>query len=210
MLGLMFIVGIGSLLLLVALAMWAAKRISLKAGQSAATAQRWKYGVLAAVLLAIFWDWLPTWIAYEYYSRQAGLTVFKTLEQWKAENPGVAQTLEPYQRFSTADKRSAVIYLPNDVFRNPLNERFAMDSWREMPMLSIKVWRDQLIDSRTNMVLASATWVSSGNAGGVASGGAGWWKPWLIRKETPEMEETSRAFHNIVDQAHQIREANTP
>ena len=206
MLGLMFIVGIGSLVLLVALAMWAAKRISLKAGQSAATAQRWKYGVLAAVLLAIFWDWLPTWIASEYYSRQSGLTVFKTLEQWKAEHPGVAGTLEAYQLNSKADKRAALVYLPNDVFRDPLNARFAMDWWKETPILSIRVWRRQLIDTQTNIVLASETSVTSGNPGGIASGGAGWAKPWLIRERTPEMQDASNAFLKVVDSAHQIAE----
>lgn len=177
MLGLMFIVGIGSLLLLVALAMWAAKRISLKAGQSAATAQRWKYGVLAAVLLAIFWDWLPTWIAYEYYSRQAGLTVFKTLEQWKVENPGVAEGLEAYRDY-TRDRRGDVVRLPNGRLRYPLNARFASDNWREYVFLSVQVWTFEVVDQKTNEVLARYIDVSSGPRG--APGGEGWWKVWTV------------------------------
>ena len=206
MLGLMFIVGIGSLLLLVALAMWAAKRISLKAGQSAATAQRWKYGVLAAVLLAIFWDWLPTWIAYEYYSRQAGLTVFKTLEQWKVENPGVARTLEPYTLNQNADRRATALVTASGARRYPLNDRFALDEARLRPFLSISVWRRQLVDTGTATVLAAEVSVTSGNSGGVATGGEGWWKPWLIRQRTAEMQDTSSVFLKFVDSAHQVAE----
>ena len=179
MLGLMFIVGIGSVLLLVALALWAAQRISLKAGQSATTARRWKYGVLAAVLLAIFWDWLPTWIAYEYYSRQAGLTVFKTLEQWKAENPGVAQTLEAYGK-TPQDLRDDPIPLPQGWNRHPLNARFAYDEQQLHVFLSVRKWTFQLVDMQTGDVLARFIEASSGNRGGIASGGEGWLKFWLI------------------------------
>ena len=179
MLGLMFITVIGSLVLLVVLAMWAAKRISLRAGQSAATARRWKYGVLAAVLLAIFWDWLPTWIAYEYYSRQAGLTVFKTLEQWKAENPGEAGALERYG-VVPSDKRDDTLRLSDGRHRNLLNARLADDFERRNVFLSVRIWTHELVDVRKGEILARQTAVVSGNSGGLHAGGDGWFKFWLV------------------------------
>ena len=199
MLGLMFIVGIGSVLLLVALAMWAAKRISLKAGQSAATAQRWKYGVLAAVLLAIFWDWLPTWIAYEYYSRQAGLTVFKTLEQWKAENPGVAQTLEAYGK-TPQDQRDDTIRLGQHKTRTMLNARFAFDREEARLLLSVRSVTLDLVDASSSNLMARHVKVRSGNSGGIASGGEGWLKPWLIHG-SEDLGTGSEEFFDLVERA---------
>ena len=209
MLGLMFLLGIGGFVLLVWWGMWFAQRRALAAGEPPNVARRWKYGVLGAVLLLLFWDWLPTWIAYEYYSRQAGLQVFKTLEQWKAENPGVAETLEAFQLNSDADKRSAMVYLPNGVFRHPLNERFAVDEWKETPFLSVRVWRRQLIDPKAKAVLVEDFSVTAGNPGGTATGGAGWWKPWLIRGRSQEMEAASTEFQRTVDSAHRIAEGKS-
>ncbi len=205
MLGLMFLLGIGVFGLLVWWGMWFAQRRALAMGQTPSVARRWKCAVLGAVLLLIFWDWLPTWIAYEYYSRQAGLQVFKTLEQWQAENPGVAQTLEPYRDY-TGDKRSDPIRLPNGVSRYPLNARFAVDEWKEAPFLSIRAWRRHLIDPQTNTVLVKEFSVTAGNSGGIATGGAGWWKPWLIRGRSQEMEDASTEFQRMVERARRITE----
>jgi hypothetical protein len=45
------------------------------------------WGVFAIFIILIFWDWIPTLLAHKYYcSTQAGFIVFKTPEQWKAEN----------------------------------------------------------------------------------------------------------------------------
>jgi len=39
------------------------------------------------IYLPVFWDHIPTLVAYEYYCRaEAGLWVYKMLEQWLAEN----------------------------------------------------------------------------------------------------------------------------
>ncbi|MBI5619049.1 MAG: hypothetical protein HY943_22465 [Gammaproteobacteria bacterium] len=52
-------------------------------------------GTISLIMfLLVFWDWIPTAVAHHYYcSTRAGLKVYKTLEQWRAENPGVAETL---------------------------------------------------------------------------------------------------------------------
>lgn len=48
------------------------------------------WGVLAAFVMynLVFWDLIPTLVMHKYYcSTQAGFWVYKTPEQWKAENP---------------------------------------------------------------------------------------------------------------------------
>ncbi|MEQ1531676.1 MAG: hypothetical protein ABL925_20380, partial [Methylococcales bacterium] len=50
----------------------------------------WLWGGLAAFVMynLVFWDWLPTVAAHKYYcATEAGFWVYKTPEQWKAENP---------------------------------------------------------------------------------------------------------------------------
>ncbi|MBI4694391.1 MAG: hypothetical protein HY749_10230 [Gammaproteobacteria bacterium] len=52
-------------------------------------------GTISLIMfLLVFWDWIPTAVAHHYYcSTRAGLKVYKTLEQWRVENPGVMETL---------------------------------------------------------------------------------------------------------------------
>ncbi len=49
------------------------------------------WGLMAAFVLynLIFWDWLPTEGMHKYYcSSEAGFWVYKSVDQWKDENPG--------------------------------------------------------------------------------------------------------------------------
>lgn len=55
--------------------------------------RRWLWGGLTGLLMynLVFWDWIPTMIAYKYYcNTQAGFTVFKTPEQWLSENSSLS------------------------------------------------------------------------------------------------------------------------
>ena len=75
------------------------------------------------VYLPVFWDWLPTVAMHQYYcATEAGFWVYKTLDQWKAENPGVMETLvvnkgEPsnYETFDDGHGKTNT-YLPNNYF----------------------------------------------------------------------------------------------
>ena len=56
--------------------------------------KRWGWGAALVMWLIPFWDWLPTVAAHQYYcATESGFWVYKTLDQWKKENPGVAETL---------------------------------------------------------------------------------------------------------------------
>lgn len=56
--------------------------------------RKWGVGVFVLMLGLIFWDWLPMEILYKYEcENHAGFFQDKPLEEWKAENPGVWETL---------------------------------------------------------------------------------------------------------------------
>jgi len=201
MIGLMAISVLGGLL---ALAVWVFARTNkalLRHGKSEAAARAWAVAVVVALSLPITWDAIPTWIAFEYYShKEAGIQVFKTLEQWKAENPGVAGALVPY---GFKDKRGESQNLGNNKFRHPLNERFAYDSSKTNLFLSVYAVRYELIDRKNEVVLVRHTSVISGNSGGLAAGGSGWWAFWLIHK-TPDA--VFNGFFNYVESTKALGE----
>ncbi|NOT19640.1 MAG: hypothetical protein HOP24_05120 [Sideroxydans sp.] len=55
---------------------------------------RWGAGAALVMFMIPCWDWLPTVAMHKYFcEKEAGFWVYKTLDQWKAENPGVMETL---------------------------------------------------------------------------------------------------------------------
>lgn len=134
---------------------------------------RWGIGAFLLVYLPIFWDWIPTVVVHQYYcAKDSGFWVYKTLDQWKAENPGVMerlhQTLQPIQK------------MPHG-YLQIWDERFAIETHRRfpVPLLSTKVDEELLIDRKTGEVLAKGVNVGSG-VGNMMTGGG--FKFWLNQK----------------------------
>ena len=103
--------------------------------------------------LPVFWDHVPTLLAHTYYcEKEAGFWVYRTMDQWKIENPGVAETLVAYN-----DGRSA-----NGAYI--LNQRFNLVV-RKSDRLLFNRWRreQQIVDSKTNETLARYVDFSIGN-----------------------------------------------
>ena len=76
----------------VGIALFAAK-VAKSFGRSG---KGWGAIILVVMLGLVFWDWLPMEVMYYYDCKNnAGFTQFKTLSQWKQENPGVWETLGP-------------------------------------------------------------------------------------------------------------------
>ncbi|MDP2242370.1 MAG: hypothetical protein Q8K18_19705 [Burkholderiales bacterium] len=87
------IVGVLYLFLLVAVTR-AAYRWAKGKGLSKSKCRLAAAGGFLVVYLPVFWDHIPTLIAYKYYcEREAGFWIYKTLEQWKKENPGAEDKL---------------------------------------------------------------------------------------------------------------------
>ena len=54
--------------------------------------KRWGWSAVLVMYLIPFWDWLPTIATHRYScTTQSGFWIYKTLDQWKKENPGVME-----------------------------------------------------------------------------------------------------------------------
>ena len=153
----------------------------------------WVWGLGAAFVMynLVFWDWLPTVYAHKYYcEKEAGFWVYKTLDQWKAENPGVMeglhQILQPEKNTDYGDI---------DV----IDERFAIETHRHqvLPLLTTNIADRRLIDRKTGETLAKGIDVGSG-VGYMATGGG--LKFWL--NQPPCRQDD---FWKIVKQLGQMR-----
>ena len=105
MLGLMVIgAALIYLVLLIGVTVWVyrwAKRRGYSKGRAWGTA----FAAFFVLWLLVFWDWIPTVAAHKYYcAKEGGFTVYKNLEQWQKENPGVVETLTPYTYVRAKDK----------------------------------------------------------------------------------------------------------
>ena len=117
------------------------------------------WGIVAAFIMynLVFWDFIPTYALYKYYcNTKAGFWVYKTPEQWKAENPGVAETLtwrENPQRYESPDA--------NRGYR--LNERF-VEVIRETksPILPVRIYHRSIIDLKNSESVVQMISVSAG------------------------------------------------
>lgn len=184
-----FIVLAGFLALAIWVFLWTHKTMRGN-GKSGALATAWAFGAVIALSLPITWDAIPTWIAFKYYAhKEVGLTVLKTLEQWKAENPGVAETLEPYGK-DYNDRRTKAIELKDNKTRRMLNARFAFDLEILNPVLSVHLVHQDIVDTKTGELMVRFSGAGSGNSGGLALGGTGWWKFWNLHITSRPEQET--------------------
>jgi hypothetical protein len=125
------------------------------------SAKRWGWSAALVMYLIPFWDWLPTVAVHQYYcATESGFWVYKTLDQWKAKNPGVMETL-------VDDGKGAFTRVGDDINyidKNVLNQRFHWTSEkRHMPFfLPIYSWKFEVVDSKNGDVLARRVDFSSG------------------------------------------------
>ncbi len=106
-------------------------------------------GWLAGILMysLILWDFIPTHAMLQYHcATEGGFTVYKSLEQWRQENPGVAKTLTPIENppWKRTDNLTLV----------PLNQRFAWEFEEIIHPLKIHERNERIVDLKTGEVLA--------------------------------------------------------
>lgn len=95
----------------------------------------------------VFWDWpFQTWEYQMLCRREAGLTVFKTPEQWDAENGGVLKSGS-----FAPDNRYAI--LGEDHVRKWMNERFYYEYKINKKKWGIEEWVYEVYDGDKNEVL---------------------------------------------------------
>lgn len=108
----------------------------------------WHYGlpVGLACYLLVFWDHIPTLLVHQYQcATQSGLVVHKTPKQWKKENPGVAETLKPFEKTQHRYEGNKSIY--------QLNPRFAWVTSSEEVLLGVRAKHQRVIDTDSGEIL---------------------------------------------------------
>jgi hypothetical protein len=142
--------------------------------------------VFLAIFLPVFWDWIPTIIAHDYYCKQAGFTEFKPVEQWKKENPGVWETLRKYntdERHEARKDRDYLDYQGQRYERDPRNPRISTYKSRiRHEPLFVFTTTYLVYDEEKQEVLALNKYSSAGPGGSLAIGtNYGWsgFKLWL-------------------------------
>ncbi|MDO8465396.1 MAG: hypothetical protein Q7S46_09135 [Gallionella sp.] len=117
------------------------------------SAKRWGWGAAFVMYSLVFWDWIPTVAMHQYYcAKDSGFWVYKTLEQWKVENPGVMEGLvedkiTPMHRVSDDE---------NHTDTQILNQRFRWATEKTHPvfLLSVNRLKREIVDSKNGEVVA--------------------------------------------------------
>lgn len=120
------------------------------AAQSDGWSSRERKGIaaiaFAILFLPMFWDWIPTVWAYSYYcDTYFGLAISRTPQQWKKENPGVAETLVRQTPSLSGGSIGNRYY--------QLNQRFRWEIRNTDRFLTIVQRDETLVDSHTGDVL---------------------------------------------------------
>ena len=172
MIGLMYLLffsayALISLAVVVGAVKWARKR-----GRSTF---RWGFAAAFIMYNLVFWDWIPSIIQHEYYCRtKAGFWVYKTLDQWKAENPGILEALKYNNGKKKSDHKEDGRGYTNYYY---LNNRFYVVS-RIEDLLFLKLdfgvrsVQSILLDLNDDSVLAKYVGFTVGSA----PGGLRFWK----------------------------------
>jgi len=135
----------------IGLYLWACYRITQWAKKRAINTGLpvWKYALPAALLSygLLFWDWIPTFATHQCLCRsESGFTVNKSLEQWKQENPGIADTLTPIEQAKWQHE--------GNITRVPMNQRFIWEFEDTQHWFGIHGRDERIVDTQTGDVLA--------------------------------------------------------
>lgn len=184
------------LLISVGVVVWAA-RYARKNGKSA---KRWGFGAVLVMYLIPFWDWIPTVATHQYYcATEAGFWAYKAPEQWKKENPGVMETLVANKGWPSRHEERQGGHMKIDTAL--VNERFNIVVVQQdvINFLSIIRRQEELLDLRTNEILARYVDFSTGHSVAHTVGPPGPMKFWLHNGEcgkSPGIAITSRKWMN--------------
>jgi len=143
MIGLVYVVVFGFYLALSAGAVATAIDYARKNGKSA---KKWGWGTAFVMYSLVFWDWIPTVAVHQYYcAKDSGFWVYKTLDQWKAENPGVMEGLTT-QRVWQHDYTNG-----GDVVH--INQRIDLVYEKNRPISTVGMDERKLVDVKNGELL---------------------------------------------------------
>ncbi|WP_037587897.1 hypothetical protein [Stenoxybacter acetivorans] len=140
MAGLLFLFILLLIFLLIVLFSYIFGKIAAKLGKQGLG--KW---VFLGIMVFLFWDWIPMEITYKKLcENEAGLTVYKTTEQWQKENLGVWETLRK-------DGYEQKVKIKNGyITKEKLNQRFLQERYWVRENFSIIRIEKNLFDIKTN------------------------------------------------------------
>jgi hypothetical protein len=148
---------VACIVLYLALSVWAvvlAGKWAKKRGR-----RRWPWCTTVGLFmyLLVAWEQIPTFVVGRYYcATQAGLTVYKTPEQWVAENPGVEEVLT--WRNISPEKNHGI--RGADIF---LNQRLVWSVRNNaLKYLPVNISVDEVFDREKETVLVRHVAISTG------------------------------------------------
>lgn len=170
-------------------------------------------GTVAAIVVTLpvtilLWEYAQTKRCLERYCREeAKVIIFESLEEWKRENPGVAENLQPYNDKNAPDIISKGDGLHNSSTTKFLNRRFAHITKKEGPLQSnVFKHSEELVDTKTDKVIASLTDFSSGYGNPFLGATYGWssYKVWLATDNCPSFDKNVTVFSNYFESIKNI------
>lgn len=128
----------------------------------------WLCGGVAAFVMynLLFCDWIPTVAVRQYYcSSQAGFWVYKTADEWKAENPGVLETLPKENPAGSPTESIQFDNRHGEMDTYHLNDRFSwIVTWQDVSHLLPIIRTVELVkDEKKNEILARYVDFSTGH-----------------------------------------------
>ena len=157
----------------------------------------WGIGVFLLIFLPVFWDWIPTVLMHKYYcSTEAGFWVYKTADQWKAENPGVMETLVQADSHFVSER---------NVSTYSLNSRFEWVLTDSSVLFPLPLFQheESIVDVENGDVLARYSDYSTGYSNAYVTGrnGLTGMKFWLVRQHCDSGmrdQDSIRNFRNSI------------
>lgn len=117
------------------------------------SAKRWGWGAAFVMYSIVFWDWIPTVVVHQYYcAKDSGFWVYKTLDQWKAENPGGMETLVANKGTPSTHQGDEENYSLIEIVNQRFN-RITISS-RLVSFLPVHRYEQQLVDVKNEDLLA--------------------------------------------------------
>ena len=105
------------------------------------------------VYMPVFWDWIPTVVTHQYYcARESGFWVYKTLDQWKTENPGVMEGLVA-NKGAPSTREGAKGGFTDTYFLNQRINKIVKE-YRASSILPVYRLEQEVVDTKSNNVLA--------------------------------------------------------
>lgn len=158
------------------------------------------FGLLgfSLVFLPVFWDFIPNRIYFnDLCKNDTKLQVYKTFDEWNAENPGVIDTLYPLS-FDEQNKRRKNMQktrmINGDMYEiSHLNKRITL--YKKFEPLSFHIGKQTMLmfDEKAEEVLAKQNAFYSGPGNVLELGGSGF-KIWLNGKCDYSFDKTNNIF----------------